>query len=82
VFSYYFSIQARAVESESVFSHLETVWRFKPSRDRSDYTVVDFSLSYALQDPIQSRLMAAVFESISSRTMEAFETRCREKYKP
>lgn len=83
--------QAEAADtSSSPFSQLETIWRFQPassdspSQKSGDHdgrsTLVTIDLSYALKDPVQSRILGSMFASLSKAMIDAFQERCNKIY--
>jgi len=78
-------VKAEAADtSSSPFSQLETIWRFQPTGTSGNpdprNTLVSIDLSYALRDPIQSKLLGGMFATLSKDMIDAFEERCNEKY--
>jgi len=78
----------KAVASETAagpFSYLETLWRFRPTQGGERDTIrpatrVSIDLSYALKDPVQSKVLGSMFSTLSKSMIDAFEERCKEKY--
>jgi len=78
-------VKAEAADtSSSPFYQLETTWRFQPTgasaTSESHDTLVSIDLSYALKDPIQSRLLGSMFVTLSKDMIDAFERRCNGVY--